>query len=53
MSNTQPESILEANLVKQLIGLKYEPVAIADETAKQFKKGLLQRIALYTSQITI
>lgn len=30
---TQPESILEANLVKQIIGLKYEPVAIADETA--------------------
>ncbi len=33
MSNTQPESILEANLVKQLIGLKYEPVRIADEAA--------------------
>lgn len=30
---TQPESILEANLVKQLIGLKYEPVAIPDEAA--------------------
>ncbi len=41
---TQPESILEANLVKQLIGLKYEPVAIADEVAKQFKKGLLQQM---------
>lgn len=30
---TQPESILEANLIKQLIGLKYEPVRIADEAA--------------------
>ncbi len=30
---TQPESILEANLVKQLIGLKYEPVTIPDEAA--------------------
>ena len=30
---TQPEYILEANLVKQLIGLKYEPVRIADEAA--------------------
>lgn len=38
---TQPESILEANLVQQLIGLKYESVAIADEAVMQFK-GLLQ-----------
>lgn len=31
MSSTQPEAVLEANLVSQLIGLKYEPVSIKDE----------------------
>jgi type I restriction enzyme R subunit len=28
---TQPEAVLEANLVTQLIGLKYESVSIKDE----------------------
>ncbi len=43
MSSTQPEAVLEANLVSQLIGLKYDPVSIKDE-AKAFKKGLLQQM---------
>jgi type I restriction enzyme R subunit len=31
MSSTQPEAVLEANLVSQLIGLTYETVSIKDE----------------------
>lgn len=30
---TQPEQILENNLIKQLVGMSYEPVAVHDEAS--------------------